>query len=377
MPKDTAQPTAVAATIGQADLCRASATLARVVSRRPEAPLLGCIRVEVAAGLMRLSATDIDIHATIDLEAETEGVADFVIPAHRLAAFARAAEGPVGLAHDGETVALTDGTLTTRIRTHMSAADMPTMGGHLIRDWQAASFRINPTQGALARLLRLTLPCVNDQITGCYLNGVHLCLRQDTMTLRAVSTNGYMLACIDSDLAVPESHARWGGQILPVKAARLLLSLLERGGNEPVSLTIGPLLSVAQVGNARVISRMIDERFPEYDRVIPEPSDKIAAYLGAHLLRRLARLTRGHISLLRKSIRLEPGAGSMTIRARDEDITAPLTGHGTSIDFNATSLATLSGLAGDCTLTAASKSDPARITGDDPDALWVIMPMSA
>ncbi|MDF2234857.1 hypothetical protein P2H44_20035 [Albimonas sp. CAU 1670] len=45
------------------------------------------------------------------------------------------------------------------------------------------------------------------------------------------------------------------------------------------------------------------------------------------------------------------------------------------IGLNLDHLLTIARLAGTVTVSARSKGDPARLVGDDPDALWIVMPM--
>jgi DNA polymerase-3 subunit beta len=97
-----------------------------------------------------------------------------------------------------------------------------------------------------------------------YLNG--LLLETSAKSLRSVATDGHRLALCEVDL--PEGGKSGQQVIVPRKGVLELQRIL---GNEEQTLevAIGSNHVRVQIGDIRFTSKLIDGRFPEYGRVIP------------------------------------------------------------------------------------------------------------
>ncbi|MEM9173149.1 MAG: DNA polymerase III subunit beta, partial [Pseudomonadota bacterium] len=117
----------------------------------------------------------------------------------------------------------------------------------------------------LHRLLAKTYFAMAQQDVRYYLNG--LLLETDAKMVRAVATDGHRLALCESELGDDTSmEARQ--VIVPRKGVLELQRLV--AGDGPVSISMGRNHIRVEIGSIRFTSKLIDGRFPDYQRVIPD-----------------------------------------------------------------------------------------------------------
>ena len=142
--------------------------------------------------------------------------------------------------------------------TTLPAAEFPT-----VEDINAGH-SIGVSQEVLARLLDKTHFSMAQQDVRYYLNG--LLLETGEGVLRAVATDGHRLALAEAaldDSSVPEQQV-----IVPRKGVLELQRLM--GGEGDLSIELGSNHVRIQLDDIRFTSKLIDGRFPEYERVIPQ-----------------------------------------------------------------------------------------------------------
>ena len=125
----------------------------------------------------------------------------------------------------------------------------------------------------LKRLLDKTQFSMAHQDVRYYLNG--LLIEASKGELRAVATDGHRLALaemktdVDGDISV----------IVPRKGVMELSRLLH--GDGEVSVAIGSNHIQVDLGEIRFTSKLIDGRFPDYERVIPGAGEDVSADRGS------------------------------------------------------------------------------------------------
>ena len=142
--------------------------------------------------------------------------------------------------------------------TTLPAAEFPTI------DDINASQSISVPQEALARLLEKTHFSMAQQDVRYYLNG--LLLETSGKSLRAVATDGHRLALCEVELdsgKMPDQQV-----IVPRKGVLELQRLM--GGSGDLEIELGSNHVRIQLDGIRFTSKLIDGRFPEYERVIPQ-----------------------------------------------------------------------------------------------------------
>ena len=258
--------------VERAILLKALAHVQSVVERRNTIPILANVLLDAKDGLLRLTATDMEI-AVVEEVRGVEVIRDgrTTAPAATLYDIVRKlTEGvKVELDHAGG-----DAQLTLRAgRFNTSLAVLP------VEDFPAMTEGKMPHQFALpAGLLRdlvdRTRFAISTEETRYYLNGIYLHATESegVKVLRAVATDGHRLARVEEPL--PDGAAGMPGVIVPRKTVAELRKLAEETQDE-IGIRLSDIKIRFDVGGVQLTSKLIDGTFPEYDRVIPCGNDKI------------------------------------------------------------------------------------------------------
>jgi DNA polymerase-3 subunit beta len=136
----------------------------------------------------------------------------------------------------------------------------------------------------LRELLRRTQFAMAQQDVRYYLNGLLLEIRPGRV--RTVATDGHRLAL--AELARDTGVKKDMQVIIPRKAVLELQRLLEDGDAE-ANLHLSANQLQADLDGLKLISKLIEGRFPDYERVVPENSDKLVRGEVARVRSALAR----------------------------------------------------------------------------------------
>lgn len=198
------------------------------------------------------------------------------------------------------------------------------------------------------------------------------------------------MACVDSDIvaafpapgntAKGKPRAAHPGIIVPSPVMRLLLRLTAAGGNAPVEVTVAGLKARIRIGATEVVAKMIDGTYPDYMRVMPERSENLTCTVSLSQIMRLhAAAADVGDAFISRAAEFRPDDGTLSVRgAGDDSVSIPVSFRcsapepfGLNLRYvyeqaRATPVMRLHG---------ASPRDPFLILGEDPDAVFVIMPM--
>ena len=125
----------------------------------------------------------------------------------------------------------------------------------------------------LLKLLNKSKISISNDETRHYLNGIflHMLKLDNKLFLCGVATDSHRLS--SSSLEI-ETSTNIESIILPKKAIFQLISLLEQSSN-PVKISNNKSKIKFEMDNGVLISKVIDGRFPDYNKVIPKNNDKI------------------------------------------------------------------------------------------------------
>lgn len=232
----------------------------------------------------------------------------------------------------------------------------------------------------LGDMITRTLFAVSVDETRVNLSGIYVD-RSEEGILRLVATDGHRLAMVTRKI---DGLTPSGGVILPRKGIVELRRLLE-GGDEPVSLATKPPVVHASRGAVELSMRLVEGEFPDYRQVIPSNSTRqlsvgLEAFEGA--LRRVSLVS----SEISHGIRLAAESGTLKISSvnpdrgeAEEEIDADFEGKPIVVGFNARYLLDVLNVVSPGARIEMSLGDelsPGIIkTDDDPEFLYVVMPM--
>ncbi len=232
---------------------------------RPALPILGNVLVQVSPeGLLSLTGTDLEVELIGQVQLESEfHPGETTVPSRKFLDICR------GLP-DGATITLTlegERLIIRSGRSRYSLATLPANDFPNIEDWQSeVEFAL--TQTALRRLIESTQFSMANQDVRYYLNG--MLFETEGQTVRTVATDGHRMAVCQATL---DSEMSAKQVIVPRKGVLELARLLEHS-DETVLLQIGGANLRTSVNGFVFTSKLVDGRFPDYRRVMPQSSDK-------------------------------------------------------------------------------------------------------
>ena len=132
-------------------------------------------------------------------------------------------------------------------------------------------FEVSPQK--LLKLLNKTKISISNDETRHYLNGIYLhkTKLENKSFLCGVSTDSHRLS--SSSLEI-DSNTHIESIILPKKTIFQLISLLEKS-NKPIKISNNKSKIKFEMDTGILTSKVIDGRFPDYNKVIPKDNDKI------------------------------------------------------------------------------------------------------
>lgn len=250
-------------------LIRTLAHVQSVVERRSTIPVLSNVLIEAANGRLSLTATDLDI------EASDSSAAD-VLVSGRTTAPAQTLFEVVRKLPEGSEVVLELADNRLNIRSGRSKFSLPTLPADdfqvMAREPSAVSFSVRASE--LRRIIDKTRFAISTEETRYYLNGIYLqhVASSSGPVLRAVATDGHRLALAETP--APDGSSGLRGVIVPRKTVQEVRRLLD-DAPETVEVEASDAKIVFTIGDARLVSKLIDATFPDYQRVIPKSNSRI------------------------------------------------------------------------------------------------------
>jgi DNA polymerase-3 subunit beta len=247
----------------QSDLQLALQQLSKVTPTRSTLPILGAVLVSAEGDRLNLRATDLEISQVIYIPASVK------------------AEGSVAVQHRtllDITSEMPEGDIEVEVDDDRKVQINTSFGSYSIMGKPVEEFPSLPdvdnTQSIkmpaaiLKRVIEKTAFATSRDELKPSLMGVLFQFHEDGF--RAVATDGHRLVKhFRTDL---QGDGYQGDNILPVKFLNILQNYLN--GDEEITLKIGDNHIVMEGEEAILYTRIIDERFPDYDSVFPKDNDK-------------------------------------------------------------------------------------------------------
>ena len=236
-----------------------------VVDARPTLAILANLLVNVTSQSIRLTATDMEVELSASLPGEFGYSGDITVPARKLLDICRALpdNAEINLSIENERVNVTSG------RSRFSLLSLPSQEFPLVELGETDT-RFAVPQKLFKSLLDRTAFAMAKQDVRYYLNGV--LLEAQPNSLRAVATDGHRLALCDVDVAIPTEEKKQ--LIVPRKGVQELMRLLGESEKEMEIVMSKNHIRIA-LDNLVFTSKLIDGKYPDYNRVIPEISEHV------------------------------------------------------------------------------------------------------
>ena len=239
-----------------------------IVERKQTLPILSNVLMEKSPGKIRFTATDLEIQITTSIEVEKD---------------------------DGETSAITLGgkkiqeilrilpeqskiSIETKEnkavlksnKSRFSLQSLPSQDFPKLNSQLTDSKTIKLSQAVLKKLFHSVQYSMAQQDVRYYLNGVLMIIEGDK--LKVVATDGHRLAYNAGSV---EGNHEKQEIILPRKAILELTKLME-DSDEMIELEFSAQQLKATFSGITLVTKVIDGKFPDYERVIPKYENNLA-----------------------------------------------------------------------------------------------------
>ena len=295
-------------------LVRPLQTVSGIVERRHTLPILSNVLIKKVGAMVSFVSTDIEIQITSHSEiGQTSDDAAITVSARKLLDILRS------LPNDSEvTVSLSNRKLTitqNKVRFNLqtlAAEEFPT-----VKQPEQINAKLTMSQKSLRGLMHAVHFAMAQQDIRYYLNGLLLVVEQNH--LRAVATDGHRLAFNSiSDITITEKTFDDKIELIVPRKAIIELQKLLQDNDDPVHLEFSNNQVKFHLGTIEILSKLIEGKFPDYQRVIPKNHTKhiqIQREVLHGALSRAAILTSEKF----KGVRLTLAEGSMKISSTNAE----------------------------------------------------------
>ena len=245
--------------INRETLLKPLSSVTSIVEKRHTLPILSNLLLETKANKIQLTATDLEMQISLSIDTATGGEISTTISAKKLLDICRSLpdNSDINLATNDSRVTLKAGKSRFNLQT-LPAADYPVMS-----KTQGQSTLVTIAQNQLKALLKQVEFAMAQQDIRYYLNG--LLFEVTANRLNIVGTDGHRLSFTSTEL---KQNFEKQEVILPRKTVIELIKLLD-DSEEDVQIEISSAQVNFSFGSIKLISKVIDGKFPDYNRVIP------------------------------------------------------------------------------------------------------------
>ncbi|WP_417660782.1 DNA polymerase III subunit beta [Pseudomonas sp.] len=346
-----------------------------VVERRQTLPVLSNVLLVVEGQQLSLTGTDLEVELVgrVTLEDAAEP-GEITVPARKLMDICKSlpSDALIDIRVDEQKLLVKAGRSRFSLST-LPANDFPTV------EEGPGSLTFDLVQSKLRRLIERTSFAMAQQDVRYYLNG--MLLEVQTGILRAVATDGHRLAMcsMQAEIENVERH-----QVIVPRKGILELARLLTEQDGVVSIVLGQHHIRATTGEFTFTSKLVDGKFPDYERVLPRGGDKIVIADRQGLREAFSR-TAILSNEKYRGIRLQLESGLLKIQANnpeqeeaEEETAVDYNGSALEIGFNVSYLLDVLGvMTTDQVRLILSDSNSSALVqeADNDDSAYVVMPM--
>lgn len=240
----------------------------RVVGKQITLPILENILLQTDHGMLKISATNLEIGVFLKIGAKIEKEGTITVPAKLLSNFVNnlPAESTVSLEVIDQTLYIESGASKAQIKG-LQSQDFP-----IIPEMEGEFLFSLPAQEMKDMVPRLAA-CVSLDSTRPELTGMNMVLQKNE--IRIAATDSFRLAEAIMNIKKPNPQnydifiEKNSSVIIPLNT---LLEVFRVIGSETqeIEVSIEESQIFFQVDNVRIVSRLINGKYPEYRQIIPQ-----------------------------------------------------------------------------------------------------------
>jgi DNA polymerase III subunit beta len=348
--------------VNSAYLLKQLSNINGVITTNPVVPILENFLFELEKGGLTVTASDLQTSMITELQVESKEKGSIAVPARILLdTLKNLPEQPVTFSIDESTYSIEIISDNGRYKlSGENATDFPKVPS------VSNDFTAEISTEVLARAINNTIFATSNDELRPAMTGVYVNLGDKNTTF--VATDGHRLVRYRRTDVKSENG---NSIIIPRKALNLLKATLPSENTE-VSLNFNMSNAYFKFGNIKMICRLIDERFPDYDNVIPSVNNIKMSIERSDFLGALKRISI-YANKTTHQVRLKITGSELQISAEDLDfsneanerLSCDHEGEDIEIGFNAKFL---------IEMLTNMDSDKIKLTMSAPNKAGVILP---
>jgi DNA polymerase-3 subunit beta len=294
--------------VSSAALLKHVSAISGVIASNPVVPILENFLFEIEDGLLTITASDLQTSIITEIDVEAKENGKIAVPAKILLETLRnLPEQPVTFSIDQDTYSVEISSDNGRYKlSGENATDFPKVPD--VSD----GYSVDMSSSVLNRAVSNTIFAVSNDELRPAMTGIYLKISDSNTTF--VATDGHRLIRYRRvDVASDMDNAI----IIPKKALTLLKATLP-AENTNVNVEYNVANIFFKFNNIRMISRLIDERYPDYENVIPADNPNHVSLNRGELLSSLKRIAI-YANRTTHQVRLKVSGSELMISAEDLD----------------------------------------------------------
>ncbi|NMM50102.1 DNA polymerase III subunit beta [Marinigracilibium pacificum] len=279
-----------------------------VITSSPVVPILENFLFEVSEGKLTVTASDLQTSMITEIDVESKESGSIAVPARILLdTLKNLPEQPVTFSIDEDTYAVEISSDNGKYKlSGENATDFPKVP--TVND----GYSFNISTDIFSKAVNNTIFATSNDELRPAMTGVYMKLTDTNATF--VATDGHRLVRYRRvDVAEDIDHPI----IIPRKALNLLKSTLP-SDNTNVNVEYNATNAFFKFNNIQMICRLIDERFPDYENVIPMDNDNEMSIDKSEFLSSLRRISI-YANKTTHQVRLKITGSELQISAEDLD----------------------------------------------------------
>jgi len=344
------------------------------VEKRQTMPALSNVLIRTSENSLTLTATDLEIELVSQIGIIVDEPGEITVPARKLLDICKSLANEASIKFSvSDNKALVQSGRSRFTLTTLPANDFPAL------DAINSIYEFEIPQKTLRDIIDKTAFAMAQQDVRYYLNG--LMLELSANYLRAVATDGHRLAYCEKEINADIADIKQ--VILPRKGVLELVRLLSDTENS-VKITLGSNHLQVELDGLRLTSKLIDGRFPDYNRVMPTDGTNVMTADREQLRQALLRASilsnekyRGIRLILDKNL-VKLQAQNPDQEEADIEQEVVYTGDDIEIGFNVNYMLDVLNVTNSDMVQAALKDSNSSFLltfPDQTDCKYVIMPM--
>lgn len=281
-----------------------------VITSNPIIPILDNVLFEIENGNLLITASDLQTSVMVEIQVESKGDGSVAIPAKILIdTLKNLPEQPITFSIDDENYNIEINSDNGRYKlAGENATDFPKVPQ--VTD----GYSIDLSSELLSNAISNTIFSTSTDELRPAMTGIFLKLSTSSCTF--VSTDGHRLVkYVRSDISGDEVDHE---MILPRKSLNLLKSTLPSDKSSDVKLEFNASNAFFSFDNVKMVCRLIDERYPDYENVIPLDNSNNIVIDKSEVLSSLKRISI-YANKTTNQVRFKISGGEILISAEDLD----------------------------------------------------------